>query len=172
MHRIFDGKIIFYLLFLTVLDISLTPVMAVAGAQPILSYLMILYVSLHWNWDRTWPIAVMVGLARDLTSAHPFGIETVSLFLVAKYLDFVTHKLERRSFFFQWSASFTFVCFANIAILLLTSFLASSNYVTWFSLWICFASSVYTACLMPIFFLFTNCWFHEQAKFKQYELFT
>jgi rod shape-determining protein MreD len=171
MPRILSGRVVLYLVFLLVLDLSVTPLIRVGGFRPILQYLVILYAAFQWGWEKTIPMAIGVGILRDLTSSQILGLETVSLVFVAFLLDLLVQKIERDIFFLRVLAVFLFVFSVLMMNLILSNFLTDIPRFSWYEIGIAVGTSLYTAAVMPLFFYGTRYWFHDRTFLKQYELF-
>ena len=171
MYRVFSGRVILYLLFLLVLDITLVPLVRIGFVRPVLEYLIILYAAFQWGWQKTLPIAITVGILRDFVSSQSLGIETSSLIFASFVLDLLVQKMEREIWFLRLTAAFLFVFCASMSSLILSSFLGEGIHVSGASVTIALGTSFYTAILMPPFFYLTARWFHDRFAFKQYELF-
>ena len=171
MPRIFSGRVIGYLLLLLVLDLSVLPFIRVGGIQPHLLYLIVLYAAFQWGWQRTLPMALAVGILRDLTGSHLLGLETGSLILASVILDLLVKKMVRESTLLRFSTALIFVFCASLFHLILVSFLSGTNYVSWHRCYLSLGTSLYTAACMPIFFYLTARWFYDRVPMKQYELF-
>lgn len=172
MYRTLSGRVIFYLFFLLVVDLSVTPLIEVSGVRPLLSYLVILYVAFEWHWPRTFPIALFIGLLLDAVSSHPFGIQTVSLAAMSFVLDFLIYNVEHQSWTMRLLLTFLFVFLSTIIVWGLSSLLSDQGAVSWYSVVLCFQTAVYTTLITPVFFSFTSRWFSKRSVvIKQYELF-
>ncbi len=172
MHRTLSGRVIFYLLFLLVMDMSVTPLIAIGTIRPLLIYLMIVYVALEWHWPRTFPIAVVVGLMLDCVGAHPFGVETVSLAAASFVLDFLIYTIEHNSWVMRFIITFIFVFSSMLMVWVLSSLLSDSDTIAWYSIVACLQAALYTTLIMPLFCSFTSRWFSKRSVVvRQYELF-
>ncbi|MFA6601030.1 MAG: rod shape-determining protein MreD [Candidatus Omnitrophota bacterium] len=171
MRHALSGRIIFYLFFLLILDLCFVPLAALHFVRPSCLLLVILYVSLEWQWERTVTLALLVGLMRDAVGSHPFGIETAVLVSASVALDFVVHKIERRSWLMRLAVTwvYTFTVFSSL--LLLSGFFGYREFLTREAFALCFQAAFYAALAMPVFFLFTSRWFARRQVIRQYELF-
>ena len=171
MHRILSGRVIFYLFLLLVVDLTIMPLLCIGPLYPQLLYLMVLYAAFQWGWQRTIPMALAVGILRDLTGSQFLGFETASFVLASMILDLLVQKMEREFVLLRFAAAFIFVFCASMFHLILVSLVTGTIYLSWYRCWVVFGSSLYTALLMPLFFYVTAKWFGDRAVLKQYELF-
>ena len=163
MPRLFSAKVLTLILIALLLDMSVFPWIFPGFFRPVLSYLLIPYVAFEWHWNRTIPVALLIGFARDLVSVQFFGIETVSLFCAALGLNFFVQKISINAFSVKMLGSFFFVFFAvffnftihaclNFDIHFFHSFLVS------------FITALATTLLIPFFFVFGRHWFQEDFR--------
>lgn len=169
MPRLFSGKVILYLLFLVILDVSLMPDFGIF--RPVLTYLWVLYVAFH-HPSETLPVSVLAGLLRDGVSSQPLGTETAALVMVSMGLLFVMQKLGHQFFPMRLALTAVFVFSGMLMNLMLSSFLSSAPQFSWAAVFSCFAAAFASTLAMPVFFYGTKKWFHEGSRdLKQYELF-
>jgi cell shape-determining protein MreD len=147
------------------------PLLAVGMVKPVSLYLMLLYVSFEWHWERTFALALLIGLIRDGVGSHPFGVETTVLCLVSVGLDFVVRKIERKAWMMRFALTFLYLFLVFTGVLIVSGLLGYRNFVTWTALGLCFQTAVYTTLGMPFFFFFTSRWFARRQVVRQYELF-
>ncbi len=171
MHRVLSARVIGYLILLTVIDFTILPLFRIGSVQPILAYLLVLYVTFQWGWQKTVPIALAVGLVRDLTGGQYFGFETVALLYNSILLDLVARHIGRDSWLLKISAAFFFIFCVQMLHIILLSIFTQLTYVSWYWCGQTLASAMYTALTVPIFFYFTARWFGDRMIMKQYELF-
>ena len=88
MRRILSGRLILYLFFILILDICFMPMIRVGWVRPVLSYLMVVHASLKWGWQRTWGLALLMGIIREPVGVQPIGVEMTALVTAALVLDF------------------------------------------------------------------------------------
>ncbi len=171
MPRIFSGKVILYFFLLLVADLCWSPWIAVGGAQPVFLYLMVVYSAFQWGAWRSVPVAIVAGLARDLTGSLDLGVETLVLFISTLVLDFLVQKLDRESQLVRMIAAFLFVFWVLLELAYCSSFFGMKLPVTGHALLGILTTALYTAVWTPVFFGVTSRWFHDRTPMKQYELF-
>ena len=171
MHRILSARVIFYLFLLLIIELTILPVFRIGSIQPQLLYLMILYVAFQWGWQKTIPMALTVGILRDLAGSQYFGYEAMALVLTSWLLDLLVRSVERDSWSLKMVTAFLFVFLVTMFHMMLLSVLTPQTYVSWHWCGINLATALYTALLLPFFFHFTAKWFGDRVTFKQYELF-
>jgi rod shape-determining protein MreD len=171
MHHALSGRVIFYLFFLLIIDLCVSPLIAADAVRPVFLYLMIIYAAFEWQWERTFALALFVGILRDATGSHPFGIETTVLVLTSLALDFVIRTIERKSWLVRFMVTLLYVLSVSVGALILSALLGYRQYWTWQSLMLCFQTALYTGMIMPFFFYFTSRWFTRRHIVRQYELF-
>jgi rod shape-determining protein MreD len=171
MHHALSGRVVFYLFFLLIIDLCVSPLVAAGSVRPVLLYLMMIYAAFEWHWERTFSLAFFVGILRDMTGSHPFGIETAVLVLTSIALDFVIRTIERKSWLMRSVVTLLYVLAVSVGVLLLSALLGYRQYWTWQSLLLCFQTALYTSLIMPFFFYFTSRWFTRRHIVRQYELF-
>lgn len=171
MPRILSFRMMVYLWILLVLDLSLAPLFRLGALQPILLYLAILHAGFQWGSEKTVPVAVAVGLLRDLAGSHVFGLETGVLVCAALLLDLLVQKVDRQSFAVRMGVTFLFVFSVTTLLWMFSRFLGSTLSVSWDTFGTSLGTAGYGAVLAPVFFYLTARWFHDRAPLKQYELF-
>lgn len=171
MPRIFSARVIFYLLFLLVLELSVLPFFRIGVFQPVLLYLMVLHAAFQWGWEKTVPMAVAVGILRDLTGSHSFGLETVALVAASSLLDLLVQKIERDSQVTKIGIGFLFVFFVSNLVVLFSGFLGRGEGISGYAFWVSAGTAFYSAAILPVFFFVTGRLFHDRMALKQYELF-
>ena len=171
MPRRISWKIIFYLLFLFLLDWSFVPLFAPGSFRPSFLYLAILYAAFVWQRSYLFPVALAAGLLRDLAGSQPLGVETAVLLSAAMLLDFLIHKIQRDSQLVKMATAFLFSFCSSAASLSLFIILSAPPNMNPYSFFFCLHSALATAIVSPVFFYFTSLWFHDRTPLKQYELF-
>ncbi len=171
MPRILSGRVIVYLLILLILDLAIAPFFRIGFLKPALGYLMILYATFQWGMKKTIPVALAVGLSRDLANSQHFGVETFSCVTAAVLLELVIQKIERTALFFRFFISFVFILMIQVVNFTLSYSVAGGSHFFWNSLGIGLGTAIYTCALLPVFFYLTAWWFQDRLPVKQYELF-
>ncbi len=171
MPRILSGRVILYLLVLLVLDLSLAPFFRIGFLKPSLGYLLILYATFQWGVQKTVPMALAVGISRDLVNSQWVGIETLACGMTAFGLEIVIQKIERKALLFRLMISFVFILLIELFNLLLSNSLTEDSNLFWGGLGGILGTTVYSCALLPVFFYCTAWWFRDQLLIKQYELF-
>ena len=169
MYRLLSHKVAASGLFVLVLDLTLAPLIRFGAAAPVFSYMLVLYSAFHWGLHRTLPVAVFVGILRDITSSETLGAETFSLALFALVLNGVLHKLDRNSVSVRMIACFIFLN----GVLAATFFLnrISGTYLRPFvfsTVMVILKITIYTIFLSPFFFGIAFRWFHEKKIMREY----
>ena len=171
MPRVLSGRVILYLLTLLVLDLAIVPFFRIGFAQPSLGYLMILYATFQWDIRKTIPVALAVGLLRDLVNSPWFGMEMLSCAAAGFLLESVIQKIERTALLFRFLISFVFILLIEILNLLLSNSLSGNSTGPGIRFGMVVGSALYSCALLPGFFYLTAWWFQDQLPVKQYELF-
>ena len=171
MPKIFSARVIFYLLILVALDLNIAPIFRLGPLQFVLTYLMVLYAAFQWGWQRTIPMAFVVGMFRDFFSSQALGVETVSLVLAALLLDQMVQKMQRELLWLRMVTGVIFILSILFFQFLITGLVTGVSQSYWYSWGIAFGSALYSAVLIPLFFFISAHWFHDRMAFKQYELF-
>ncbi len=171
MPRLLSAKVIFYLTLLLILDFCLMPIFRVGSVQPVLLYLMIPYASFQWHWEKTVPLAVIVGLFRDLTGVLPLGVETAALVGVTFLLDGVVQKIDRNAPITQLFLSFFYLSGVFFGGFILSGLIRGEQIMNANMFFGLLGSALMTAVAMPFFFYLTARWFFDKTAIKQYELF-
>ncbi len=164
-------KIAFLFLSLLALDLCFAPVIQISGARPIFSFLLVAYVVFQWDSKRVLPIAVAVGLARDILGGGVFGVEMLALICWGCFLDGVAHKIEREfpGIYFSLMAFFCFCVLLTAFVL--DALLGKVSWLTGAHLKVILGSSFYTALFLPLFYQIADFLFKPHAELRQYELF-
>lgn len=171
MPRAFPGKIILYLVFMLMLDVTVMPAFFTGLFRPIFLYLWVPYVAFKWNWRYSVPMAFVAGILRDFTTVQPLGVETVVLVSCAIGLALFTQKIERESLLMQMFVVFSFVFLVLSTILILSGFLVSGHPVGSYGILVSLTAAFSSAVIAPVYFALTEWWFQGRSGLKQYELF-
>ncbi len=171
MPHLFSFKVISYLLFLTVLDVTLCPVLRIHAVYPSLLYLLICYTAFEWGNRKTIYVAFWVGLFKDLLGGGPLGLETSILVVMSFALDFVVQKIQREFPGIYLLITFLFVFLSLMFKMIIAYFLEWLPMVSWEYMEAILFKALYTTLLLPIFYFVTERWFGNQSFLKQYELF-
>ncbi|MBN1689149.1 MAG: hypothetical protein JW893_08620 [Candidatus Omnitrophica bacterium] len=171
MPRLFSGRVIFYLIFLLVVDFCLMPLVRSGIFFPVLLYLMVPYAAFVWRWEKTTALALVIGLLRDLTVNHPFGIETIAVVVTAHFLDIFVHKVERDAWAVRFMMSFLFLLSVGMLILVIEPMMGGRVFLSWGTFLEVFKMAVSTTFVMPVVFFCTALFFRDRAPIRQYELF-
>lgn len=170
MPRILSAKVIFYLIFLTVMDGTIMPVLRIGPVYPSFLCLWVCYTAFQWGHGKTVYIAFWAGLARDFLGVGPVGMEATILVALALILDFLVQKMEREFPGMYLMLTFLFVFFAGVFRLILgypdeIPAEILGNYLGLIAL-----TALYTSVLLPVFSFLSDRWFGS-SSIKQYELF-
>lgn len=171
MPRIFSGRVILFLASLLIFDLTLAPLFRVGSVKPILLYLALLHAAFHWDSQKILPMALAVGLLRDLAGSHPFGLETALLVAAALALEFFVQQIDRHSLLMRLGFAFVFIFFVNLSHLAFASFLGMSYGLSSHGLSVALGTAFTTAAFLPALTWMASRWFGERVPLKQYELF-
>ena len=172
MPRLFSWKVILYLLFAFMLDVSVMPVLWPGDARPVFLYLAVLYSAFEWNWFKTVRIALAVGLLRDLTGTQPLGLETIVLVSVSFLTGYITRKIEKKSLSGRAVISGIYTASVLIFTFLFAVFIGSSYPFSGRVVAIAVSAGFWNGILAPVFFIFSHRWFLGRLpNLRQYELF-
>lgn len=171
MRRLFASKVLIYLLLLIVLDITLAPALAMGDVRFFLSYLMVIYAAFQWGWKQSIPIALLLGVLRELAGSEVLGIETCAMMMGAFLLGLAVQKIDKGMVLLRLLTTLVFVFFVLTLRALFSVFLTEMKFDYWYYLSVSLGCSVYTAALTPLFFHFSARWFHDRTAIKQYDLF-
>ncbi len=170
MSKLFSGKILITVLFLTVLDLCLAPIFG--AARPLTAYLLIIFAVLDGvDGRKIAGLALLVGAVRDLAGIEPLGVETFVLFLSSLIFAFVISKIEHESALVRTSITFIFVLSVCVIRLALSAFLTGNNAIPMEFIFLCVISAFSTAMISPFFYWVMKGWFGKRSFLKQYELF-
>lgn len=171
MHRLVTLRHLTLLVVLVTLQYGFALLFWPLKGWPDLLSLAVLDYAFFWSWQRVPVFALGIGLLRDFSGGHLFGIETVTLALTGFLLSLGIQKLDRENISVRLGISFLFVA--------LTGFLSAA-----LGVWLetgkgfngdlaagVFLSTIYTTALAPGFFWMTNLWFRRPSVLRQYELF-
>jgi rod shape-determining protein MreD len=170
MPRLISPKVIFYFLFLMVLDGTVMPVLQIRSVYPSCLYLFICYAAFEWGSYKAVCVAFWVGILRDLLGGGVVGLEATFLVVLALALNFLVHKVERELPGIYFIITFLFV-FAAGALRLLAGYAGelpaslAGGYLGLIAM-----TALYTSALLPVFNFVTNRWFGHSST-RQYELF-
>lgn len=170
MSHLASPKVIFYFLFLAVLDGSVMPAFQIHSVYPSFLYLFICYAAFEWGAPKTVYAAFWAGLLRDLLGGGLIGLEATLLVVLAIALDFLVQKMERELPGICFIMTFLFVFCAG-ALRLLVSYggeLPSSLVGGYFGM--ITMAALYTSAFLPVFNFLTNRWL-GRTSIRQYELF-
>ncbi len=171
MFRFYTPRLLILVFITLLIDLTVSPLFTVNSARFFAGYLLVLYATFAWGWQKTIPVAMMVGLSRDLLSTETLGFETFALVAASFLLDLMVRKMQRELLWLRLIIAFLFVfCVQWIQIILSTA-LQDVAFSGRFAIGAVFGSAFYTALVLPFFFYGAARWFHDQTFSKQYELF-
>ena len=170
MPRLVSPKVIFYFLFLAVLDGTVMPVLQVRSVYPSCLFLFICYAAFEWGPYKTVCVAFWAGLLRDLLGGGVIGLEASLLVALALALNFLVQKIEREmpGIYFVMTVLFVFSAGALRLLADYTGDLPVS--LVWRYLGLITMTALYTSALLPFFDFITDRWFGHSST-RQYELF-
>ena len=170
MPRLTSAKVIFYFLFLAVLDGSVMPAFQIHSVYPSFLYLFICYAAFEWGGTKTVYVAFWAGLLRDLLGGGLIGLEATLLVALALALDFLVQKTERELSGVYFVITFVFVFCAGALRLLVSSRGELPLSLLGGYLGMIAMTALYTSALLPVFNFITDRWLGH-ASTRQYELF-
>ena len=126
------------------------------GIQPDLFIIFLVFHSLNANLERSFHASWVVGLAKDIFSEGPFGLNTV-LFIIAGYLvSLIRGNIYGRNLVTQISATFIISIIYNLLYLSLLSILITSTGLLPM-VWKCPQIAIYNSIIVPpVFWLFNR----------------
>ncbi len=133
------------------------------GIQPDLFIIFLVFHSLNANLERSFHASWVVGLAKDIFSEGPFGLNTV-LFIIAGYLiSIVRGNIFGRHLITQILVTLIISIIYNLLYLSLLSILITSTGLLPMA-WKCPVSAIYNSIIVPpVFWLFNR--FHSSFGF-------
>lgn len=171
MFRFYTPRLLSLVFITLLIDLTVSPLFSVGSARFFAGYLLVLYATFAWGWQKTIPVAIMVGLSRDFLSTDTLGFETFALAAASFLLDFLVRKMQRELLWLRLILAFLFVlCVQSIQIILSVS-LQDIAFSGQFAFGVILGSAFYTALMLPLFFYGAAWWFHDRTFSKQYELF-
>lgn len=171
MYRVLSARFLTLVAFLLVLEYGLSPLFLFLKGRPDLLYLVVLDYAFFGNWERVPWLSLGMGLLRDFTGAHLFGIQALSFALTGYLLSLGVQKLERDNFWVRLGMGFLFVGMTETLSLGLAGWLETHRGFPPHLLGTIFLTTLYTTALVPAFFRLTNRWFERTPLLKQLELF-
>ena len=172
MRRLVTGRLLTLAGLLFILQSAGFPFVSLFGAGRIdLFYLLVLDYAFFYNAERVPYFALGVGLFRDFSGGHFFGIETAGLTVTGLLLYLGTQKLEREDFLIRGILIFLFTLLSELISMGLGTAIETSQGLARQFVGGIFWTAVYTTAFAPAFFWFTQRWFGRRPAFKQYELF-
>lgn len=171
MFRTLRFKLVLLSAILLIFDSCIAPLLEVAGARPVFSFLLIAYAAFHWDSRRILPLAAFLGLSRDLLGGGIIGVEMLALVCCGFVFDAVAHKIEREFPGIYFLLAVIFCFFVLLGEMVLDSILGRAWLINEDSARIIFMSSVYTALFLPLFYQIADFLFKPHSELRQYELF-
>lgn len=171
MHRVISAPVILFILLLHVLDLTLAPVLPFSNARILFLHLFIIYAALQWEGQKAAPSALAAGILRDLTSSSALGCETLSLTAAAILLDWISHKLDRRSAVVRGVVCFFFVLATQTLVLLVSGLFLPEHRFAFKFFDVVLRTALWNAVLTAAFFPLASLWFRDDKPLRQYELF-
>ncbi|OQA57568.1 MAG: rod shape-determining protein MreD [Candidatus Omnitrophica bacterium ADurb.Bin277] len=172
MHHLADLKVIFYFLFLAILDYSVLPAFRLGSVYPSFLYLFVCHAAFGWESKKTVPVAFWAGLLKDFLGGGVLGVQAGILVVFAILLDQVVRKIEREFPGIYFLLAFLFVFCCESLKLILGVFVGGLSGISPGHFGVIFLMALYTALLLPFFDVMTGSWFGRQvSSSRQYELF-
>ena len=172
MRRFLSTRHLILVGLLLVFEYALSPFPAYLKGRVDLLYLLVLDYAFFWSWERVPFFALMIGLLRDFSGAHLFGIQTAALTATSLLLYLGTNRLERENALIRFGICFLFVALTEALSLGLAGWLEIPEEWSWGLMGSIFWTTIYTAAVAPGFFWLTDRWFQRvPTALRQYELF-
>lgn len=171
MYRFVSARLLILVGVLITLEYSFSGLFPLLKGRVDLLYLLVLDYAFSWSWERVPFFAFAIGLLRDFTGGHLFGIETASLTATGLLLNLGAQKLDRAFYGIRLGMAFLFVLLTETVSLGLGGVLDTSKGFTWDLMGSAFWTTIYSTAVAPGFFWLTNRWFNRVSHLKQYELF-
>ncbi len=148
--------IISVILCISLIQTTLLHHISFLGIQPDLFIIFLVFHSLNANRERSFHASWVVGLAKDIFSEGPFGLNTV-LFIIAGYLiSVIRGNIFGRDLVTQISVTFIISIIYNLLYLSLLSILITSTGLLPM-VWKCPQIAIYNSIIVPpIFWLFNR----------------
>ncbi len=164
-------KLVFFAAVLLLLDICFAPVIEISGARPIFSFLIVAYAGFQWNIRRIVPLAVGVGLARDILGGGILGVEMFALTSAAFALDWIVHKIEKEFPGIYFLLTFIFCFSVLLCEFLMDAALGKIGFNIEGHFKVIFFGAFYTGLFLPLFYQISDFFFKPHTELRQYELF-
>ena len=148
--------IISVILCISLIQTTLLHHISFLGIQPDLFIIFLVFHSLNANLERSFHASWVVGLAKDIFSEGPFGLNTV-LFIIAGYLvSIIRGSIFGRDLVTQISFTFVISIIYNLLYLSLLSILITSTGLLPMA-WKCPVIAIYNSIIVPpVFWLFNR----------------
>ena len=148
--------IISVILCISLIQTTLLHHISFLGIQPDLFIIFLVFHSLNASLERTLNASWVVGLAKDIFSEGPFGLNTV-LFIISGYLvSIIKDKIYIRHLVTQISVTFLISIIYNLLYLSLLSILITSTGLLPMA-WKCPQIAIYNSIIVPpVFWLFNR----------------
>ena len=148
--------IISVILCISLIQTTLLHHISFLGIQPDLFIIFLVFHSLNANLERSFHVSWVVGLAKDIFSEGPFGLNTV-LFIISGYLvSIIKDKIYIRHLVTQISVTFLISIIYNLLYLSLLSILITSTGLLPMA-WKCPQIAIYNSIIVPpVFWLFNR----------------
>ncbi len=148
--------IISVILCISLIQTTLLHHISFLGMQPDLFIIFLVFHSLNANLERSFHARWVVGLAKDIFSEGPFGLNTV-LFIIAGYLvSIIRGNIFGRNLITQISVTFIISIIYNLLYLSLLSILITSTDLLHMA-WKCPVIAIYNTIIVPpVFWLFNR----------------
>ena len=166
MRRVTSARIVLFFLFLLVLDISVLPAFRIGAVQPYFLYLAVLFIGFTWGAGSVLHAALLAGVMMDLTGSRVLGASTLTLAALAIPLDFVLQKMDRDSWLVRLLVGFLFVYSALVLQLIFVSLLRLDWLLNFKAISFAFQTALYTAAVMPLFFLMSSKWLSRRRLWR------
>ena len=148
--------IISVILCISLIQTTLLHHISFLGIQPDLFIIFLVFHSLNADLERSFHASWVVGLAKDIFSEGPFGLNTV-LFIIAGYLvSIIRGNIYGRQLVTQISFTFIISIIYNLLYLSLLSILITSTDLLPMA-WKCPQIAIYNSIIVPpVFWLFNR----------------
>ncbi len=171
MLRFTTLRLLIFLFLSTVFELAVAPSLKVAGAQPAVVYLAVVYAALEWNFEAVLVTAVWAGIFREFAGSAPLGVEFSTLVLGAFLLILIIQKIEHVFLIFRIAIAFFFVVAVRLLHLIYCAFLGCEIPGRAWIFTALFGSALYSALFVPLVFYLAAHWFKNHRMLRQLELF-
>lgn len=171
MHQVISKRLLVVIALLFVLDVSFSPIIAVGGAKISFLSLLVLYIAFDWGWPKAVPVAIIVGILKDLYGSAFLGLETFSLVFAVFVFDGVLKKTDKKNWLIRLPAVFMFITLYQLLNYFLILISGRLSVFAWHQIGVIFSTALYHMLVFGLFFKISVFIFDDQRRVHQYELF-